>query len=585
MAYISKAELQEYCMTCPIAYYAGKPVPLEAATTSTSCANIINHSIYISVKQVNDMIENASKVESAIIRPIVYHEVSHVIFTPKLLSKGVWHVCNYNEKYFKMRRNDKMDKERIDVSAVVNIFEDERIESIARDTYMGVNFYDSICRIESWTKARRPSSIAGAFFDMIRLHDFISCKFKWHSFYNRSRQLIAKWATLSTDASEMVVNDYCDDVFDLYYDFVEAALESGEFDKMPQHQAEDDEDEESDSQSRDQNDDDGLQQQADKSDEDASDEDIDIRNPDPYQEEFDDDLDDESDAQDGQGDSDANEDEESDQKANAEANANDEGKQSEDDDVEKLGDTAIKSKSVDMMRELFKQEIFDKQDEQVKRLLSQKFFIKDMHGQQMGAMHKHSGKLDVKAVGRKDWKIFKQPSMFTDGSKIGKKLHLIVVLDQSGSYAHNDYATNLILASLISAEEHIKSFEFTLVKFGNSYSICKKNERFSHSGEGTIFSSDLFRAIDGCKKQDCANFIIFLNDGAAWTNSWRDDKKTIMPFMKKVLDHNNCVCILDSEAHQDWFRSFKAAKVIVTDDYVSKLSNNVCEALGAMLAV
>ena len=563
MAWLSTDELQEYCTMLPLAYYAGRAIKVEASNETLSSANVVNDVIYISRSQVNNVLRQLDHVDPSVIRSLVYHEVSHVILTPRQFYNATREVCWRNQKYAAFQSNPKFKQIETNVFWLCNAFEDERIECLMRNTYMDVNFYDNNCKINKWTKPHLADNVNNVFFEVIRMHE-ISCKgFNWRKYYNRSRQLILKWSMLQPNSSLNDVAAYCNDIFDLYYDFVTEAVDAGIFDKIAKQKR---------IAARSAR----AAKQIFKEPEDEAKPTIIPANDDPKKPE-----------------EEEEEEEEEEPEKKEEEKQNDRPdidiEEDDDDEDENEGDqpdlqSCIPSLDIAQTRSLFKSHVFEMQDEKVKQLLEQKFFIKDMHGMQMGAIHKHSGKLDVKAVGRKDWKIFKQPSVFSDGSKIGKKMHLILVLDQSGSYSHNDYSTNLILASLTSAERKLAAFEFTLLKFGTGFHVCSKSERFSNSHEGTEFSVKLFDQIKLLKRQDYANFVIFLNDGAAWVSGY-EDKRTVIASMRKALDHDNCICILDNDAYYSWFRQIKNAKVIVTDDYVKSLSDNVCEALGAMLAV
>ena len=587
---IALGELQEYCAACPIAYYAGRSLPLKAACVPSSYANIVNGEIVISLPQVNNAMKDVQAADISLVRPLVYHEVSHVILTPRHLDVGISYAQWNNEKMRKMTYDDAdLAKHSANVKLLVNLFEDERIETVSKDTYMEVDFYKNCCRVNDWHRPVVPTTAFNAFYMVVRLHAMKSLDFDWKQFYERSRQLILKWAELNPNSSEDDCKSYCNDICDLYYDFVVALLATNQFkDAMTEEKAKKEAKDEAamralangirqDDMPQESEESDESQIVSDKSDEkpdgqqaDAADEMHDAKKPDETQDDEEIDL------------KNANVDG-SNQSFGDTADAT---SAKEDDDVAKEFDLPNSMrKSVEELRKSFAEFVFDKQDENVKQLLLQKFFIKDMHGKQMNAIHKHHGKLDVKAVGRDDWKIFKRRCDATDGSKLGKKMHLILVLDQSGSYSGNDYATNLVLASLVAAEKRLKGFEFTLVKFGNWFRVCKKEERYSESHEGTEFSVEMFKQIDALKRQDSANFIIFLNDGAAWTTGYGYDKRDVIAAMKKALDHNNCVCILDDDAYSTWFKGMKKAKMIVTSSYVEKLSDNVCEALGAMISV
>lgn len=586
-------ELQKYVDTCPIAYYAGRPIKMTVKRCQTSYADIVNEKIVISSTQLNQSLDKVDDVDISLVRPLVYHEVSHVILSPKSLSEVNWTI-----RYSSNEIRDIFDecyklKVDIDIQTLVNIVEDERIETVYKNVYMDVDFFANLCRLATPAKCYDLTSSFGfvsAFFDIVRFHDAkLPIDVKKH--VNNIRQLLHKHSKLRSTSGKDASTAYVCDIVRAYYALIQDLLDlrdKQQMQKQNQQMQEAKDGEQSYDNGNGYHDDDFDNEEDEEENED--------------EEESDDVEEKEVSHNDNSKVSDINDDETtSDEKEFDDGSEIDEDNIGKTHHVELENDVSVNKPNasddkrdkkmyaedvvlIDNVRKEFENVIFKQKDEAVYSLLTTKFFIKNMHSKQMGAIHKHSGKLDVKAVGRNDWKIFKQPSMFSDGSKIGKRLHLIIVLDQSGSYSHNDEATNKILSAIVDAEKKIKSFEFTMVKFGSGFHVCDKDDRYSESNEGTEFSIELFRTIESVKKPGYANFIIFLNDGAAWCSSYYsvDGVKTLM---QKVLDHNNCVCILDYDAYQAWFKKFKTAKVIVTSDYVNQLSMNVCNALSAMLAV
>lgn len=120
--------IKEVLDTLPISYYLKRPdISLVLSETEpASSFNTETNTITISLPQVKDMIQfltDKEEIEDHI-RNVLYHEVGHALLTPKQLVK-----------WFDMKWEYK---------DILNVFEDERIESLLRTYFMRVNFRHAI---------------------------------------------------------------------------------------------------------------------------------------------------------------------------------------------------------------------------------------------------------------------------------------------------------------------------------------------------------------------------------------------------------------------------------------------------------
>lgn len=121
---VSRIQVENIFKTLPTGYYVGRQVKNVLTDEQSSYYDLMNDEIHVSYP----MIENVSKslpdsltIENDI-RCLLYHEVSHALLTPKELS----------------------------TIAQINIFEDERIETILANYYHGVDFKQFVKRVNNF---------------------------------------------------------------------------------------------------------------------------------------------------------------------------------------------------------------------------------------------------------------------------------------------------------------------------------------------------------------------------------------------------------------------------------------------------
>ena len=112
---VTKEYVEGIFKTLPIGYYFGRDIPCELSDKDdVSYFSPTEQRIIVSYRQVEKACQHNVDMETAV-RSILYHEISHAILTPQKLY----------------------------VDNMINIFEDERIETLMGNTFMGVDFWQN----------------------------------------------------------------------------------------------------------------------------------------------------------------------------------------------------------------------------------------------------------------------------------------------------------------------------------------------------------------------------------------------------------------------------------------------------------
>lgn len=146
-----KDTLESIVATLPIGLYAKRKLPVSTSDEAeTSYYSPMTDEIVVSIPIIEKGLENMpenyadEEVETAV-RSMVYHEVSHVVLTPRN-----WDMRDYE-----------------------NVFEDERIESVLNNYYLDTDFKDQVYRINGYqSNADIPAPQNGdqAFYNVVRFH-------------------------------------------------------------------------------------------------------------------------------------------------------------------------------------------------------------------------------------------------------------------------------------------------------------------------------------------------------------------------------------------------------------------------------
>lgn len=204
---ISYLQVKKIFDTLPVGYYIGKDVQRELSNDSKeSFYDPMNDKICISYSFIKEGLKETDEknIENDV-RTLLYHEVSHAFLTPKYLMR------RFSERFPRSEYS-------ISSNIVINIFEDERIERIFDNFFLGVDF-DKYCkRVNHWTGISKAKNIEEAWYDFIRFRTTIkACEHLLPTI----DYIIEKHSLLNANMYrfDVRVTDYCQDVINLFRDF------------------------------------------------------------------------------------------------------------------------------------------------------------------------------------------------------------------------------------------------------------------------------------------------------------------------------------------------------------------------------
>lgn len=493
------AKCEQVLSTLPIGYYTGRRIAVKLdENEETSFYSPVEDSIIVSYKIIAHRMEHISEGsnEEEAIRSMLYHEVSHAILTPE-----------------KLRPN-----------TAINIFEDERIESVLRNYYHGVDFRKQLYDIHGG-HAPEAKNTEQAFFNAVR---FGLGTAKIQAEINR---LIKKYAKMNRNTPEwnsstgICCDNYREDINALY------RMIDKDFPKNPEEY----------------NDPEGKG---------------------------------ECRQMDGLGEGQSEQGEEGENEGNGFSLSEDENAS---DTARKLSMTMkelkrMVSASLGTKPENLSQEQKKKLDEFQKtaELIIGNFNKKNSGGSGINA---YSGVFNPRAVARKDYRFFER-SMTTQGNNKFGTCHLNLIIDCSGSFCYNEDITNGILTVLTEIERKNRNFSLDVAFINHEFHPCKTvRDRHIDTWGGNAIPADMKEILIGMQKRNTCNYNIILFDGDALCNN--DDLRGINDKIKRfgVFDMKQTTLITDPDNERYLGNGFTSTKVVVTKRYADELIRHITNAL------
>lgn len=194
------------------------------------------------------------------------------------------------------------------------------------------------------------------------------------------------------------------------------------------------------------------------------------------------------------------------------------------------------------------------------------------------AINAYSGKFDPRSVARDDYKYFVQANR-VGHIKAYSKIHLNLFIDESGSMDSNEFRINQLLYSLKRLVKENPNFSMTIVYCGISERI--DNDSLMHAWGGNDLDEKIYSIYNSIQQYDAINCNIVLFDGDAYTDA--DCKSYANGRTFNAFNHDNCI-IVSNESNKDYIYKYcKAAKVIITNDYVNEFYNAIIKNLYTIL--
>ena len=508
MAIFSQQQLQETLAELPVGYYAGARVDVDIdQEAETSYFNPLDRKISISVKGANELAKNGKLDKETAARGHLYHELSHAILTPQEL------------KHF---NND-----------IVNIFEDERIETLLDGYYHKVNFRENVKAYAGFDeKMPPPMDAMGRFFSTVRF------RVGQKKHLDKLDSIIEEYKDLNWNTGDLKrLEQYARAITSLYRDIAHSMPPTPqEWEQMKQ-----------DAKERESQKQGGNGESANRPKE------YDKPNS-PEQ----------GAGQQGEG---AGE--------NAEGNPSAQGEKNEapqEGDTEKQGapnphgaGKEVQAHIKDLLNQAFSQAL----DKNLYDALESVLLAFNKRNNGGSSLQTYSGIFNPRNCAREDFRLFDRRASVNGTNPFGT-LHLNLYIDESGSFYENKVVANNIIRTLLALEKRHKNFsvDFCFLSDEVRY-IEDKSKVYLDPNGGNWIGADALDTVKKLQKQGTYNYNIVLMDG--WTNShWGGNKGEYFPF-----DLSNTTFILDPSCERHGGNRIKNGKVIYSCDYTKELTQHI----------
>lgn len=172
-------EAEKLLQQLPVAFYLKRKLDVKLDYANTSYIDIYNNKLVVSYNQL----ANLSTADEKDVRCCLYHEVSHAFLTP-----------------LKLSMND-----------IINIFEDERIETICKNYYLDTDFKSFVFKTNNYN-GQLPKDKYQLFYQIVRFRKGPQ------QFVDRVDEIIAKYSKLNRDSTYTDCDKYYYDVIAFWND-------------------------------------------------------------------------------------------------------------------------------------------------------------------------------------------------------------------------------------------------------------------------------------------------------------------------------------------------------------------------------
>lgn len=507
MATFSQKQLQETLAELPIGYYAGARVEVDIdKNADTSYFNPLDRKISISVKGANELATNGKLDKETAARGHLYHELSHAILTPQEL------------KHF---NND-----------IVNIVEDERIETLLDGYYHKVNFRENVKAYAGFDESMPPPMDG-----MDRFFSTVRFRVGQKKHLEKLDNIIEEYKDLNWNTTNLKrLERYSNAIRSLYRDIVHSLPPSPqEWEQMKKDAAE------------------RESQKQGNNGEGAN-------RPDEYDK------------------PNSSEQGESQQGEGAEGKEGTPSEQSEKNEMPKEGDAKElgspnphgAGKEVQAhIKELLNQAFNQALDKNLYDALESVLLAFNKRNNGGSSLQTYSGIFNPRNCAREDYRLFDRRASVNGTNPFGT-LHLNLYIDESGSFYDNKGVANNIIRTLLALEKRHKNFsvDFCFLSDEVRY-IEDKTKVYLNPNCGNWIGADALDTVKKLQKQGTYNYNIVLMDG--WTNShWERDKGEYFPF-----DLSNTTFILDPSCENHGGNRIKNGKVIYSRNYTEELIQHI----------
>lgn len=528
---ITKALCESILGTLPIGYYAGRRINITMDDKAeTSFYSPMEDSIVISYPVIAERMKKAPDTinpENAV-RSMLYHEVSHAILTP-----------------VRMPARDYM-----------NIMEDERIESVLRNYYHGVDFKQQLYDLCGNTPSKAVNPIQ-AFFNAVRFG------FAPQDILEEVNRIIRRYKDLHRNSGDKYY-PYYSETTSLYEKIARRFRSNPEAFQPPKggsssEQLQLDQLKEGSSQNGEGKGESSGQKNGQENSSSSS-------------------------SSSEQGKNGAKEESDINNNSKCEDGCGGHGEYKENNTV---GDD---ERNVKMSKEELKK-IFEKAFDESQKLPEEyrqqledfrktaEMIIGNFNKKNKGGsgVNAYSGVFNPRAVARQDYRFFER-SMSTQGNNRFGTCHLNLFIDCSGSFWASEQLVNGILMVLSDIESKNRNFSLDVSFINHNYYDCTSvRERNFHATGGNDIPKDMKERFLKRQLPNTCNYNIVLFDGDAFSDCGAGKDECIRRF--SAFDYKQTTLITDDDNERYLGKGFNSAKVVVTNNYTDELIRHITKAL------
>lgn len=576
-------EMREIARTLPIGYYLGRKVPVFVEDGNGAYCDVVKGDVHIGVGLLQIAADHIDAMDAAewdretLLRCLLYHEIGHLLLTPKWIKS--FSVKNANGNSYREEGSNK----------IINIFEDERLECILSKYFMGVKFKkfvnlvckgegggrkDDISRIYRAIRLRdAPKDVSEAVDDAIgNLTEIISVTNEWD--FDSAGKYGYNLGRYSKEVNALVAK---------ILNSEEGSGGGGGQSQQSQGQSQQSQSQEQSEQPAPKEQSEQEKPDGDQDDGDESDEDSDGDATGDG-----DDADDSDDA-DGGVDGDAGEDESSDGDATgdeADASGTDNANDTEDaEDAD--GKTSCAVSGVLTLTPEYLKEVADKvfatptsDIENVLRRFAQRI-AKQKGAQAAGRWSALTGRIDPRRDAQDKDRIFRRSSDV--GDAINTAVHLTLWVDTSGSFCQSVPLLNQILAATYRAMKMSGGkLDVDVVKMNYAATVASPNDWQIVAHGGNNLNATYVGAWRKTRRKNKRNIDVVVFDGKA-CNYYGNARAYIDEIVKQIWDNPDCHLVVDY-TNGDWAGKLKRAHVtLLTGNYAESLRDEVIKLLDRIL--
>lgn len=566
---ITLAKVRAIFDTLPIGYYLGRNIKVELSETSLdSYFNPIGDNIVISAPTIlatarKRMIKGEDVEE--LIRGLFYHEISHVILTGK--------VCAEAEKRYGMRGK---------LHEIVNIFEDERIETILREYYMKTNFRKNIFLINDYN-GQPPKNPHEAFYHLVRFHN------GKEEFIREMEKLISKYAHLNAASDEYEWERYIRDIAAFYnkvtsnfdpddYNNEEGEGDSGEGDgeesessgsgSSSSGSSSDSKGSKSSKSSGDKKSEGGSSSSSEGEDEESGSSGADGEDEsDSGEDDADGSGSRKDEGEEEKGKSSGEGDEKSDSKEKAKRSdkaGSDEGEKAEA-RAKKVKEFKVPNTEAGLGNSIMKKAIEEVLNAYLDVMLQTRIrklieMAEKKKGTFGAAYQSYSGRINPRACDRDDCKWWVKDNR-TGSNKMYTKTHFNLFIDHSGSFEDCNEAINKLLKALMTVIS--PDFDFDVITIDTQITEWDRPDQFVFEANGgTDLNNKIAPVFRKHQKRGCNNFNIVVFDGEAHNYGYSQSDEPFNHF-----DTSNTILVVDSSNERFVRHLHNCKKKIINRDY------------------